>query len=55
MGIVFDGVCRRLGLKDKSDAATRLVADKIIELAGAGQYDRERLRSAALKEFWIER
>jgi len=55
MGVVFEDVCRQLGLTDKTNAATRLVADKIIELAASGHYDQERLRNAALEAFRVER
>jgi hypothetical protein len=35
MRLVFEDVCRQLGLTDKAGAATRLVGDKTIELASA--------------------
>jgi hypothetical protein len=50
---VFVDVCERLGLTDKADPATRLVAQKIIELASSGEYDREGLRRAAYHVFEI--
>ena len=51
---VFVDVCERLGLTDKADPATRLVAEKIIDLASSGEYDREGLRAAAYLLFEIE-
>jgi len=33
MSVVFESVCGELGLSDKDDPATRLVASKIIEFA----------------------
>lgn len=48
---VFVDLCDRLGLKDKADSATQLVAEKVIELAGTGAYDEDGLRAAALRAF----
>ena len=36
MAVVFESVCAELGLRDKDDPATRLVASKIIEFAQSG-------------------
>ena len=37
MSVVFESVCAELGLSDKDDPATRLVASKIIEFARSGK------------------
>jgi len=54
MSVVFESVCAELGLRDKDDPATRLVASKIIELAQSGVLDAARLRSMTRKEFKLE-
>jgi urease gamma subunit len=41
--------CLHLGLKPKDDAATRLLAMRIIEQAREGVHDAELLQAAALK------
>ena len=45
------GACRTMRLKVKDDAARRLLAKSIIELAKHGEHNPERLRAAALKDF----
>jgi hypothetical protein len=45
MSVAFESVCAELGLSDKDDPATRLVASKIIEFAQSGVLDAARLRS----------
>ena len=54
MSVVFESVCAELGLSDKDDPATRLVASKIIEIAQSGGLDAARLRSMTRKEFKLE-
>ena len=54
MAVVFESVCAELGLSDKDDPATRLVASKIIEFAQSGVLDTARLRSMTRKEFKLE-
>jgi hypothetical protein len=49
MGEALTGACRALGLADRDDPATRLVATKIIELARAGERDPERLEGGVLR------
>jgi hypothetical protein len=44
-------VCPFLGLNDKTDALTIMVAKRIIDLAGSGECDPERLKTAVLKNF----
>ena len=51
MSIAFLGVCQQLGLTGKTDPATELVAEKIIELAQQGIHDPARLADAALESF----
>ncbi len=51
MSVVFESV---LGLSDKDDPATRLVASKIIEFAQRGVLDIARLQSLTRKEFKLE-
>jgi hypothetical protein len=51
---VFADVCARLGLTDKADPVTRLVAEKIVDLASREEYDREGLRQVAYLLFEIE-
>jgi hypothetical protein len=53
MGVAFVNVCNQLGLADKEDPLTRLVAQTIIELARRGIKDPDTMVKAALKE--IER
>jgi hypothetical protein len=52
MSLAFDGVCDELGLvKTVKDPATRLVAEKIIELAQRGvAHDPDLLRTMTLNE-----
>ncbi len=54
MSIVFESVCAELGLCNKDDPATRLVASKIIEFARSGVLDAAKLRSLTRKEFKLE-
>ena len=51
MSLVLDDVCEALGLKVIEEPATRLVAEKIIELAQRGIRDVDQLRVLTLKEF----
>jgi hypothetical protein len=54
MSVAFESVCAELGLRDKDDPATRLVASKIIEFAQSGVLEVARLRSMTRKEFKLE-
>jgi hypothetical protein len=49
MGEALAGALAALGLKDKDDDLTIIVAKKIIELARNGEHDPQRLKSAVLK------
>ena len=51
MSIALEGVCQDLGLRLKDDAATRVVAQKIIQFAQWGIRDAPTLRAMTLKEF----
>jgi hypothetical protein len=50
MGLAFKKACAALGLADRSDPLTTMVADKIIAAARAGERDPERLCAATLRE-----
>ena len=49
MGSVFEDVLHTLGLIDREDPITRLVAMTVIELAQAGERDPERLKRLTLE------
>jgi hypothetical protein len=51
MGNAFVTTCEALGLSDRTDAMTKLVAEKIIELAQRGFKNPTALHLAALQEF----
>jgi hypothetical protein len=51
MGIAYAAACEALGLTDKADQATALVASRIIALARCGEHDPERLKAAVLETF----
>ncbi len=51
MSKALENVCEALGLHVVDDPATRLVAQKIIELAQRGLRDATMLSAAALREF----
>jgi hypothetical protein len=53
LGVAFVNVCEQVGLADKADPLTRLVARTNIELARRGIKDPDTMAKAALKE--IER
>ena len=50
MSLAFDSACEALGLRTREDPATKLVAEKVIELAQRGIRDVARLRAMTLKE-----
>ncbi len=53
MALAYQDVCEALGLWPfANDPATRLVAEKIIELTQRGAHDPDALRDMALKEFF---
>ena len=49
MGIAFDQACKALGLADRSDPLTAIVASKIIAVAQDGERDPDRLCAQALR------
>jgi hypothetical protein len=51
MGIAFTDSCQALGLVERTDKLTELVADRIIELAQQGIRDAAALTAMVLKEF----
>jgi hypothetical protein len=51
LGSVFEEVLQTLGLVDRQDLATEMVAKKLIELAKAGVRDPDRLKALTLQAF----
>jgi hypothetical protein len=51
MGKAFVTTCEAIGLSDRADPMTKLVAEKIIELAQRGLKDPTALYLAAMNEF----
>jgi hypothetical protein len=51
MGKAFVTTCEALGLSDRTDAMTELVAQKVIELAQRGYKNPTALHLAAINEF----
>jgi hypothetical protein len=49
MGVAFEYACAALGLADKSDPVTRLIASKIIKAAKAGERDPDKLYDEVLR------
>ena len=54
MAVAFENVRITLGLKDRQDAATEIIAAKIIELAQTGERNPETLGRAVLKSFKLD-
>ena len=54
MSTALEGACEALNLKVVDDAATRLIAGKIIELAQRGVRNAATLQTMTLKEFKYE-
>ena len=48
MTAAFESVCRSLQLADRADPFTEIVARKVIEIAGTGERDPERLHDLVL-------
>ena len=48
---VFDDVLQTLGLVDRKDSVTEMVAKKLVELATAGVRDPARLKALTLQAF----
>ena len=51
LGDVFEDVLRALGLVDRHDPLTEMVAKKVIELAQTGERDPARLKHLTLEAF----
>jgi hypothetical protein len=51
MSLALERACEEMGLRPGSDPATKLVAEKIIELAQRGIRDPERFVKLILQEF----
>jgi hypothetical protein len=51
MGKAFIAICEALGLTDRADAMTKLVAEKIIELTQRGFKNPLALHVAAMQDF----
>jgi hypothetical protein len=54
MSDALQSVCKALSLKTIDAAATRVVAQKIIEMAQSGAHGADTLHSLALQEFQSE-
>jgi hypothetical protein len=48
MATAYHAALKELGLSESDDAATRVVAKRIVELAALGERDPERLKAATL-------
>jgi hypothetical protein len=51
MGDVFEDVLKTLGLVDREDPVTQLIAHKIIELVQGGERDPVRLKRLTIEAF----
>jgi hypothetical protein len=51
MGVAFEKACRDLGLKDRTDPVTEIIAEKIIELAQRGEHDPDRICAIVLETY----
>jgi hypothetical protein len=49
MGNVFDDVLKTLGLGDREDPVTTLIAHRIIELVQSGEHDPVRLKQLTIE------
>lgn len=49
LSTAYEGALRSLGLKDRTDPATEMVAQKIIQLAREGIRDPDRLQQMAVQ------
>jgi hypothetical protein len=53
MGEAYETALRTLGLTDRHDPVTELVATKIIEIARTGERNAERLSARAIEQLGI--
>ena len=51
MGVAFENACKELGILDKRDAVTRVVARTVIDMAHRGFRDEDSLTAAVMQEF----
>jgi hypothetical protein len=51
MGIAFENACKELGVLNKHDAVTRVVARTVIDMAQRGFRDEDSLTAAVMQEF----
>jgi hypothetical protein len=51
MSAAFEAVCETLQLHPRSDPITEIVAQKVIEVAGTGERDPDRIRDLVLLAF----
>jgi hypothetical protein len=51
MGIAFENACNELGIFNKHDAVTRVVARTVIDMAQRGFRDEDSLTAAVMEEF----
>ena len=51
MSIAFAKVCDQLGIVDKHDAVTKIVARTVIDMAQRGYRDEDSLTDAVMQEF----
>ena len=51
MGSAFEKVCRQLGIADRHDAVTKIVARTVIDMAQRGFRDVDGLTAAVMQEF----
>ena len=51
MGRAFENVCKQLGIVDRHDAVTKIVARAVIDMAQRGFRDVDGLTAAVMQEF----
>ncbi len=51
MGAAFEKACKQLGIIDRHDAVTKIVARTVIEMAQRGFRDEDSLTAAVMQEF----
>ncbi len=51
MSVAFENACKQLGILDKHDAVTKIVARTVIDMAQRGYRDEDSLTDAVMQEF----
>jgi hypothetical protein len=51
MTVAFENACRQLGILNRHDAVTKIVARTVIDMAQRGFRDEESLTDAVMQEF----